>query len=197
MQPEVTFGKRGLARTHSSPIGNSYSPTVASRSAVANAGPDLGAVDGTDMMLAIGGNWRKYLSVWEKLGAGRTPIASFSWPGLLIGAIWLLYRKQYAAFFIASLASTAIGFVFPAQKIWVGPSVNLLIAIYGKWWIARNTALMVARTRSLGYPEAETLRRIERQGGVSWIAVSAFLVVAILAITALVAVVVAHRLHPR
>lgn len=135
---------------------------------------DMGSVSEADMKLAIGRNWPKYQALWasvrEECMAGRwSPKISLSWPGFFFGAAWLLYRKQYSAFFVVIVTSMAISFAIPGHQQGVGIVVSVLISLFGKWWVARNAALMAARIRSLGYSEAETTHRIVRQGGVSCI----------------------------
>ncbi len=170
MQAQPTFGKRG-AVTPRAALPTAYpaagriatAPNVESSPAL-----DLASVDESDMKLAIGRNWAKYQQVWLNLDPGF-PEASFARAGLVFGELWLLYRKQYAAFFVTLLAQMAIAYVAPGNTRWLNLTISVLIAFTGKWWITRSAALMVVRTRSLGLSEAETERRIQRQGGVSWV----------------------------
>ena len=169
MQAQPAFGKRGvvIARVIAP---RSVAAVVGAAAPVVEAGLalDIDAVGESDMRLAIGRNWEKYRPVWLNLDVGF-PEASFARAGFVFGELWLLYRKQYAAFFVALLAQMAIGYVAPGDAKWLNLTINVLIALTGKWWITRSAALMVARTRSLGLSEAETERRIERQGGASWV----------------------------
>ena len=172
MQARPAFGKRGVM-TPSATAPPNAAPAAVSRVAaapVAEFSPalDMAPVGEADMKLAIGRNWETYRPVCENLGAGF-PVISFDRAGLVFGVFWLVYRKQYAAFFVTLLTQTAIAYGAPDDASWLDLAINVLIAFTGKWWIARSAALMVAKTRSLGLSEAETERRIERQGGVSWV----------------------------
>lgn len=170
MQAQPAFGKRGVVAPRAMAPRNVAPAVVSAAAPVVEAGPapDIAAVSESDMRLAIGRNWEKYRPVWLNLDAGF-PEPSFARAGFVFGELWLLYRKQYAAFFIMLLAQMAIAYVVPGNAKWLNLTISVLIAFTGKWWITRSAALMVARTRSLGLSEAETERRIERQGGVSWV----------------------------
>jgi hypothetical protein len=177
MQAKPTFGKRGVV----SPKAAAFSGTgrVTTRPAAAsNPALDIAAVGEADMQLAIGPRWEKYRPLWQNLNAGL-PAASFAWAGFFFGGMWLLYRKQYAAFFATFLAHLAIAYVTPGNAKWLNLVIAGVIAVGGKWWITRSAALMVVRTRSLGLPETETKSRIGQQGGVSWFGPITVLVFAI------------------
>jgi hypothetical protein len=137
-------------------------------------GVDVASVTVTDMELAIGPNWRKYDTLWPEVREGcirgqAAPIGSWSWAGFFFGGFWMLYRKQYSAFFVIMLLNLAIAFVIPAEGRALGFVVTLLVARYGKWWILRNATLMAARIRSLGSSDADTASNIRRQGGVNFV----------------------------
>jgi hypothetical protein len=177
MQAQPTFGKRGIATPQQgTAIRTADSSRIVTRTTRAALAPvvaptaplDIAAATEYDMKLAIGRNWEKYRPVWENLDAGF-PETSFARAGFLFGVLWLLYRKQYSAFFVGLMAQMAIGYVAPGNTRWLNLTVSVLVALIGKWWITRNAALMVVRIRSLGLPEAETEERIRRQGGVSWL----------------------------
>jgi hypothetical protein len=184
MEAQPSFGKRGVVTSRAASGPRAAPPTVypaggrLATAPVVESSPalDLSSVDESDMKLAIGRNWAKYQQVWLNLDSGF-PEASFARAGLLFGELWLLYRKQYAAFFVMLLAQMAIAYVAPGNARWLNLSISVLIAVIGKWWITRSAALMVVRTRSLGLSEAETERRIQRQGGVSWVGPIVFIAV--------------------
>ena len=181
MQAQPTFGKRGAAAPRAmAPKGAAavVSGDAAAPAAEFSSAAAIASVNESDMRLAIGRNWDRYRPLWLNLDGGF-PEASFARAGFFFGEMWLLYRKQYAAFFIALLAQMSIAYVAPGDARWLNFTINVLIAFTGKWWITRSAALMVARTRSLGLSESETEVRIERQGGVSLVGPLVMLVFAV------------------
>jgi hypothetical protein len=177
MQTEVVFGRRGLAPAGYAQQGNfraARAPNAPRQAYAPAAGHvDVGAVTAADMKAAIGGKGEKFEALWpgvqEECIAGRySPQGSRSWPGFFFGAGWLLYRKQYLAFFVAILISLALAYVVPGHPRWLNLALSIAISRYGKWWILRNAAMTVARVRSLGLSESETRARIERQCRPSW-----------------------------
>ena len=196
MQSEVVFGKRNLPAARAPrPAALQANPALAASfapRAELGGGVDVDAVSDHDMEEALGGNWYKFEPLWqgvrEECREGRfAPQVALSWPGFFFGAFWLLYRKQYAAFFACIVASMAFKYAVPGQHGLLSLAMSVLIFLFGKWWIVRNTAMTVARIRSLDLPEMAVRARIARQCRPSWTGP----IVAFLLLCAVVATVVA------
>lgn len=134
------------------------------------AAPPPVAVSEDDMALAIGPNWDvSYRALWSDMAGRVTLRPAFSLAAALLQGLWLLYRRQYAAFFGLVALTTAVLFVAPDFRISAlvfTAAVALALGFFGKSLVLIRASNVVLDALATGQPGAEIDARIRRYGGV-------------------------------
>jgi hypothetical protein len=140
-------------------------------------GPGGDAQEEVDMMRSIGGSWASYRAIWEKMRDGDSMPVSFSAAAFFFTTLWLLYRKLYAYAFMVLAANMALLYITASNVRFLSFGVAIFFGAFGKALVVKRSMDLVAMVNHLPMSREERARKIEKSGGVSIIAVVAFLVV--------------------
>lgn len=197
MKPAPTFGRRGRTEQISAAPRAAAAPaapaiTMASLLAAGdNDAPDalraVAALDSrvalvgeAEMMLAIGPRWPAYRLTWIAMRDAPGLRPDFSFAAFFGQGLWLLYRKNYAAFFAFGAVSLAASYAMPGQRgggvaglageLLIMVALALLLGLFGKSLVVMRAMRIVARVKAQNLSPGETAGLIARRGGVSLVA---------------------------
>jgi hypothetical protein len=136
----------------------------------------------------LGPNAEGYLDKWRSIDYGRKSKIAVNGLAGILGPFWMVYRKFYMLLFaylgVTVLESAAEIFVL---EDWLGrpdlgramtlPVVALYMVVlgcYSNYWYFLYACRMIRRVRSGQGSDEQSLERIRRRGGVSWLAVMVF-----------------------
>lgn len=172
--PQRNFGAAPSAAVSTAAAHNA-APRATYASLLMDASPDqevaapyehrVGVAE-TDMLRAIGSNWEKFRPVWERMnGDPSSPKMSFGFAPFFLTSFWLLYRKQYGWFFVATAVNLGASFAVPSVSTGMALASAVVCGLVGRSLVAGSAMRMVRNIRSQGFSEAEGSRRIEKAGG--------------------------------
>lgn len=146
-------------------------PSVGLHSDVGGLGGSRSA-DEVAMMRFIGANWPKYRDTWLEMRESGSLKAGFSFAAFFLGELWLLYRKQYAFAFGLMAGRIALAFVatMNARAVLL-LGVHIALGVLGKSLIVSRAMTTIGHVKALQLTPELEVRRIEKAGGTSWMAV--------------------------
>lgn len=133
------------------------------------AAPPPVAASEAHMALAIGPNWEAYRALWLDMPGRPVLRPAFSAAAFFLQGLWLLYRRQYAAFFGLVALTTAVLFVAPdfgVSALVFNSGVALALGFFGKSLVLIRACNVVLDNTGAGLSRADSAARIARQGGV-------------------------------
>ena len=194
MNSAPTFGRRGQGAVRSAPrpapaaapaaVGLRRDPPRATMADLLARNPDdttplIPLADPADpppvaaseahMALAIGPNWEAWRALWLDMPGRPALRPAFSPAAFFFQGLWLLYRRQYAAFFGLVALLTAVLFVAPDFRVSAlvfNAGVALALGFFGKSLVLIRACNIVLDNRGAGQSRSEAAARIARQGGV-------------------------------
>lgn len=155
------------------------------------AAPQAAQFDETDIATAVGPNWEAYRLLWLDMASRPALRPGFAIAPLLLQGLWLLYRRQYAAFFGLVALTTGVLFIAPDFRISAlvfFAGVALTLGFFGRSLVLLKACHVVAEAQAAGLGRAETEARIARRGGVDRISP----IVAMLFLTGVVLAIFFH-----
>jgi hypothetical protein len=159
--PQIVFGKRGVAQPSPPPRIDSVAPPP-----FETRPPDI---EEADLKLYFGDGWPQYAALWRSMdGGGLRP--SWSFKAAFLAGSWLLYRKQPVgfAFVVAYALLGGVASAWEAYAILINAFCCVFVGLFGRSMVINGAMRSAAKIRARHGDGPYADARIRRAGGVSW-----------------------------